>query len=93
MHCVCQAKLQKIDEKLRTDRSKQLEQQTEVLAKRKASDLTRKDALVDERKELDGRLKRLVVIAHEASLCHFVKTSASSGHTHTIMAIARCVCA
>ena len=72
-----QAKIQKIDEKLRTDRTKQIEQQKEVIERRKAADLIRKESLIDERKELDAKLRRLIAIAHEASLCHFIKTKAT----------------
>ena len=73
---VQQAKLQKIDEKLRVDRSKLLVVKQGEIAERKARDLVWRDMLDTLCADLDARSRRLHVIAHEAQLATFLRTEA-----------------
>lgn len=71
---VQQAKLLKVDEKLRDDRVRLLASQKERVAAGLARDHERAQALHAERKLLDEKLRRIAVLIHEASLANFLPT-------------------
>ncbi|KAL1521721.1 hypothetical protein AB1Y20_021376 [Prymnesium parvum] len=67
-------KLRKVDEKLRTDRTRLIEYQRTLLAERKAAETVRRDEIRLERTELHERIRQLAAIANAASNAKFIKT-------------------
>jgi len=71
-----QQKLEKVESKLRTDRTKLFEFQQTFLTERKTSEVTRRASIRVERNALDERLMRLTWDAHALALSSFLKTDA-----------------
>jgi hypothetical protein len=69
-----QQKLEKVDAKLRNDRTKLLDFQRSFISERKGSELERRDAIRGQRQQLDERLQRLTWDAHTLELSAFLKT-------------------
>ena len=69
-----QQKLEKVDAKLRSDRTKLLEFQRSFISERKGSELQRRDTIRGQRHQLDERLRQLTWDSHALALSAFIKT-------------------
>ena len=74
---VQQMKLQKVDEKIRSDRTRAIESQKASVATRLANETQRRELLIAERSALKERESRLIALTHEASLASFLRTETS----------------